>query len=37
MAIPGARGPLKPAFTTVRDLGSRFEGLSRFVDVALRM
>src|ERR1043166_4314610 len=36
MAIPNARVTVEAGFTTVRDLGSRFEGSHDFVDVALR-
>jgi imidazolonepropionase-like amidohydrolase len=36
MAVPNARATLEAGFTTVRDLGSRFEGSHEFVDVALR-
>jgi imidazolonepropionase-like amidohydrolase len=36
MAIPNARATVEAGFTTVRDLGSRFEGSRDFVDVSLR-
>jgi len=36
MAVPNARLTLEAGFTTVRDLGSRFESSHDFVDVALR-
>src|ERR1700686_140577 len=36
MTIPNARATIEAGFTTVRDLGSRFEGSHDFVDVALR-
>jgi imidazolonepropionase-like amidohydrolase len=36
MAIPNVRVTVEAGFTTVRDLGSRFEGSRDFVDVALR-
>ncbi len=36
MATPNARVTVEAGFTTVRDLGSRFEGSHDFVDVALR-
>lgn len=36
MAVPNARATLEAGFTTVRDLGSRFEGSHDFVDVSLR-
>ena len=36
MTIPNARVTIDAGFTTVRDLGSRFEGSHDFVDVALR-
>jgi imidazolonepropionase-like amidohydrolase len=36
MAIPNARVTVEAGFTTVRDLGSRFESSHDFVDVALR-
>jgi imidazolonepropionase-like amidohydrolase len=36
MAVPNARSTVEAGFTTVRDLGSRFEGGHDFVDVALR-
>lgn len=36
MAVPNARATVEAGFTTVRDLGSRFQGSHEFVDVALR-
>lgn len=36
MAIPNARVTVEAGFTTVRDLGCRFEGSHDFVDVSLR-
>jgi len=36
LTIPNARVTIEAGFTTVRDLGSRFEGSHDFVDVALR-
>jgi imidazolonepropionase-like amidohydrolase len=36
MTIPNARVTIEAGFTTVRDLGSRFEGSHDFVDVAMR-
>jgi imidazolonepropionase-like amidohydrolase len=36
MAIPNARATVEAGFTTVRDLGSRFEGSRDFVDVSVR-
>jgi imidazolonepropionase-like amidohydrolase len=36
LTIPNARATIEAGFTTVRDLGSRFEGSHDFVDVALR-
>jgi imidazolonepropionase-like amidohydrolase len=36
LAIPNARLTIEAGFTTVRDLGSRFEGSHDFVDVAMR-
>ena len=36
MAIPNARATLDAGFTTVRDLGSRFQGSHDFVDIAMR-
>jgi imidazolonepropionase-like amidohydrolase len=36
MAIPFARATVEAGFTTVRDLGSRFESSHDFVDVSLR-
>ncbi len=36
MAIPYARATVEAGFTTVRDLGSRFEGSHDFVDISLR-
>ena len=36
MAVPNARVTVEAGFTTVRDLGSRFEGSHDFVDVGLR-
>lgn len=36
MAVPNARATVEAGFTTVRDLGSRFEGSHDFVDVGLR-
>ncbi|HEX7531288.1 MAG TPA: amidohydrolase family protein, partial [Pyrinomonadaceae bacterium] len=36
MAVPNARVTIEAGFTTVRDLGSRFEGGHDFVDVSLR-
>lgn len=36
MAIPNAQATVEAGFTTVRDLGSRFEGSHDFVDVSLR-
>lgn len=36
MAVPNARVTIEAGFTTVRDVGSRFQGSHEFVDVALR-
>jgi len=36
LAIPNARATIEAGFTTVRDLGSRFEGSRDFVDVSMR-
>jgi imidazolonepropionase-like amidohydrolase len=36
LTIPNARATIEAGFTTVRDLGSRFEGSHDFVDIALR-
>lgn len=36
LAIPFARATIEAGFTTVRDLGSRFEGSRDFVDVSMR-
>jgi imidazolonepropionase-like amidohydrolase len=36
MAIPNARATLDAGFTTVRDLGSRFQSSHDFVDIAMR-
>ncbi|MEY2560995.1 MAG: hypothetical protein QOG51_1410 [Verrucomicrobiota bacterium] len=36
LTIPNARATIEAGFTTVRDLGSRFEGSRDFVDIALR-
>jgi len=36
MTIPNARVTIEAGFTTVRDLGSRFEGSHDFVDVSMR-
>jgi imidazolonepropionase-like amidohydrolase len=36
LAIPNARLTVESGFTTVRDLGSRFEGSRDFVDVSMR-
>jgi imidazolonepropionase-like amidohydrolase len=36
LAIPNARATVEAGFTTVRDLGSRFEGSRDFVDVSMR-
>jgi imidazolonepropionase-like amidohydrolase len=36
MAVPNVRATVEAGFTTVRDLGSRFQGSHDFVDVALR-
>jgi imidazolonepropionase-like amidohydrolase len=36
LAIPNARATIEAGFTTVRDLGSRFEGSHDFVDIAMR-
>src|SRR3954464_9043456 len=35
LAIPNARATIEAGFTTVRDLGSRFEGSRDFVDVSM--
>jgi imidazolonepropionase-like amidohydrolase len=36
LAVPNARRTVEAGFTTVRDLGSRFDGSHDFVDVSLR-
>jgi imidazolonepropionase-like amidohydrolase len=36
LTIPNARATIEAGFTTVRDLGSRFEGSHDFVDVSMR-
>src|ERR1700751_5828175 len=36
LAIPNARATIEAGFTTVRDLGSRFENSRDFVDVSMR-
>jgi imidazolonepropionase-like amidohydrolase len=36
LTIPNARATIEAGFTSVRDLGSRFEGSHDFVDIALR-
>ena len=36
LAIPNARATIEAGFTTVRDLGSRFESSRDFVDVSMR-
>lgn len=36
LALPNARVTVEAGFTTVRDLGSRFEGSRDFVDVSMR-
>jgi imidazolonepropionase-like amidohydrolase len=36
LTIPNARVTIEAGFTTVRDLGSRFEGSHDFVDIAMR-
>lgn len=36
MTVPNARRTVEAGFTTIRDLGSRFEGSHDFVDVSLR-
>jgi imidazolonepropionase-like amidohydrolase len=36
MTIPNARATIEAGFTTVRDLGSRFNGSHDFVDISLR-
>jgi imidazolonepropionase-like amidohydrolase len=36
LAIPNARATIEAGFTTVRDLGARFEGSRDFVDVSMR-